>query len=460
MKLLRIFSLTSVLHAVCVCAQMLSMDGGLVQEPRAMVWDESGDRLLVGGCFRKAGTDSLLVKGLVGWKHEQWDTTGTGGGSGDTLSIDYNYGKCIYDMALFRDTLYCMVASAIWQNDSALTGLIRLVNGQWQPCAYPDQYEELLVCNERLFAGGPAYVYGQDTMQGVKEWVNGGWQLLPSSPFDNPGGSAIYCATYWHDQYVFAGIFSDGGAHKIITWDGDTTWAPMGAGLGPNYVVAVEGFGDTLYAGGFLPETVEQPSRHIRLWDGATWRPFFPDVQFLGQVRAMVEYEGALYIRGTHQYPGENIWYDVLRFDGQTLCSLGGPSGGGGNHMVIHEDTLYMGLGVNFPGLEFEWIGRLPLNDLVPDHCVTVVTGESDLGSEQELLLTPNPAADRLSVPLFTDGTDQLVRVFDGFGRLALLYQPSGTGPVELAVGQLRPGVYVVEIATKSKSVRGHFVKQ
>ena len=441
-------------------AQTLSVGGGLSDPLRSLAVDSVNTRVLVGGGFRYAGSpDSLLAKGIVAWEHDHWSMEGLADGSGDTLPAWYLSQKILFDMAMFHDTLFAVVGDQDWHYNEELNGIIYLVNNEWHPCAFTDNYVELMNCNGRLFGGGPADTVAGVFMSGAKEWVSGGWQLLPNSPFDNPLASNVECVTYWHERYYFAGLFNASGAHKVISWDGANDWAPVGDGLGPNWVNAIAGYGDTLYAGGFLGETPEQPSRHMRLWDGTTWRPFFPEVQFVDQVWRMEVYEGALYILGVHHHADDDTMYPLLRFDGQNLCSLGGPVTGGSGNMLFYQDTLYYGLQTMFPGLEYQRIGRLPLNGLVPDRCVTVATSIEEEIEMGGLRLYPNPASTSIDLQLPTHFCGERIAVYNSLGQKAIENVLHKERAIALNIQNLLYGAYSVVVSGEGQVALGRFIK-
>jgi hypothetical protein len=437
------------------------MDGGLNWQLRCMAVDSSNQRILVGGRFRYAGMDSMLAKGLVAWEHDHWSMTGLADGSGDTLAPDYATGKLLLDMAMYHDTLFGFVSSDEWHYDPSLTDIIYLANDEWHPCATTrnDPFK-LLVCNGHLFGGGPADTVNGQFMSGVKEWYGGSWHLAPNSPFLQPLSSDVRCVDHWHGRYYFGGLFDASGAIRVVSWDGANDWAPVGDGLGSNWVNKIVGYGDTLYAGGFLTETADQPSRHMRLWNGAAWRPFFPEVEFQGQVWDMQVYANALYILGVHHHVGSGTIFGVLRYDGHQLCSLGGPTGGESQGMAFYNDTLYYGISGQYPGLEQQWVGRLPLNGLVPDQCVTVSTGVDELPSAGVLRVLPNPVCDRLAVLLPTGMQAQEVVVYDALGTLVFQQLVHSIGTSSFNVGGLAPGAYAVTVRGAGQRLCARFVKE
>jgi hypothetical protein len=460
-----IAGLVSTLFTKSAIGQTLSMAGGLNGAVRCMAVDSADHRILAGGGFRFAGADSLLAKGLVAWEHDHWSIDGLADGSGDTLPAHYGMGKILFDMAMYHDTLFGVVSSDEWHYDPALVDIIYLANGEWHPCASTNnEFVELMNCNGRLFGGGGADTVAGQYMQGVKEWYGGAWHHLPNSPFTNPNGTGIYSAAYWHEHYIFGGAFYELGTFSVLSWDGMGQWETLGAGLVSGVVRTIAGFGDTLFVGGDMIAAAGQQHNSVGMWDGTNWHPFFPEVEFIGQVWDMKVYEGALYIQGVHQHDGDSTWYGLLRYDGHQLCSIGGPSAGDSGDMIFFDDTLYYGISGQYPGLEQQWIGRLPLNGLVPDQCVTPTTGMEEVAGAPRLTVLPNPASDRLTVvvPTALQTSARNVYLYDATGRLVNTSPVMYPAPLVVQLSGLVPGPYsaVVVDAQGHSLVRASFVHQ
>ncbi|MBK6831932.1 MAG: T9SS type A sorting domain-containing protein [Flavobacteriales bacterium] len=152
--------------------------------------------------------------------------------------------------------------------------------------------------------------------------------------------------------------------------------------------------------------------------------------------------------------------YSLLRFDGHELCAIGGVNTVGVNGQIaFFQGDLYMALASQFPGLEFEYIGRLPLEGLVPDRCVEVVTGLADHQSSfTELQLSPNPTTDQLTLhhPALRSGT---VAITDALGRI-VFNTPWRNQPLD--VRPLPTGVYHLTLRDEHGRpvAAGRFVKE
>lgn len=438
--------------------QWQSLDGGLSQDVRSIELSDNAMELIVGGKFIWTNGGSLRANGLAKWNGVSWTTAECGEGNGDTSQLG-NPGDFIVSLAQYNDTLFAGIAGDAWQYDPLLSEASYLVNGEWYPCGDPDLYIFFLEEQGRLFSGGRAdTIYGQ-FMPGVNEWIAGSLQRASGSPFNSSAG--VYTSTYWHDQFYFGGAFQVLGSRKVVSFDGTATWSPLGGGVGGNFVSAMAGYGDSLYVGGFFHTGLNVRSTHLQIWDGTSWLPFFPQVEYYGTVVDIQVYDGVLYVAGIFHFAGETTWYDLLRFDGHELCAIGGPTPSGDNGEIeFFQGDLYMALGPTFEALPNENIGRLPLTGLVPDTCISVVqTGIHDAGEISPLRVSPNPAHDQLHVVHALSSCVGL-HVIDPVGRV-VLDQTCGPGSSIVRVGSLAPACYTVVLldAVRIPLAKQKFIK-
>ncbi|MBK9015726.1 MAG: T9SS type A sorting domain-containing protein [Saprospiraceae bacterium] len=78
----------------------------------------------------------------------------------------------------------------------------------------------------------------------------------------------------------------------------------------------------------------------------------------------------------------------------------------------------------------------------------------------QSLVLSPNPAADLLTVSLpETMIGDGMISVFDVNGKLVKAQLTTAAAHLQLAIGDLLPGVYAMVFKTDEMVAMGRFVK-
>ncbi|MBK6831931.1 MAG: hypothetical protein IPG92_14890 [Flavobacteriales bacterium] len=164
---------------------------------------------------------------------DAWTTEGLGDGNGDTSTVGSWWNQFV-SLAYHHDTLFCGISGTSFQYHPEWGFGAGMYNDEWFSIGDPDGWLFLSKVNDRLFGGGQAdTLYGQ-FMPGIKEWVSGAWQAIPNMPL---GPGSYYCATFWHDQYWFAGSFISGGARSVIAFDGVDQWT---SNWGPGAVGSME----------------------------------------------------------------------------------------------------------------------------------------------------------------------------------------------------------------------------
>jgi hypothetical protein len=432
-------------------AQWESLNEGVSHEVRG--FRVKDDRLLVCGSFIYVREDSLRANSLAWWDGEHWSIEGLADGNGHPTGNN----APTFTAAFRDDTLFVSHISSFWHMDPTMRKLAMLVDGDWQYCGAPDNWTFLIDANDRLFMGGRSdTLYGQ-YMPLINEWTNGQWQTLNNSPFNNTG--TVYHGTYWKDNYYFVGSFLAGDARSIIRFDGIDTWTSLGDGVYGNHINRVCGYGDSLYIGGFLPPGQGIVSNHIRIWDGETYRSFFPQLDMMGQIVDMKVHDDKLYIASNFRIPGDTTLYGLLRYDGHQLCVLGGNMPAGSGPIEFFQDHIYMGLPPLHPWLYWENIGRIPI-DIIPDTCISVSsTSIAENKEEGPLVIHPNPAGDVIRLPEDL-ASGALITVHDGMGRLVMpgFHVKDTNGSID--VSRLAPSLYWIHLEYPGQTMRtGRFMK-
>ncbi len=412
--------------------------------PRCFVVSSDSACLFVGGTFKyvRQGQDSLLAAGLARWDGSQWSVSDLDPPLPDSIAGTF---RNVLSIAQVGDTLLVGNSGGYWNWDyTVMNHGTRLVNGAWQPFGEPNFGIDLFNVNGRTFIGGDNTdsIFGQ-AMQGVGEYRNGIVNPLPNSPFNQP--LDFYGATYWHGQYYFAGnTWGELGSPDIVAYDGDSTWSGVGGGMGIGWLQTVAGFGDSLYVGGYFFPGGNNLSTHIQLFDGTQWQPFFPQVEYIGQVWDIQVYQGALYVWGTYHFQGESTLYGLLRFDGRELCAIGGPMDVAQGKMAFFQHSIYASLYTWYPGLELEWIGYLPLDGLIPDTCITITQSGISEREVEQLGVYPNPGTDHLTITTSSAHYPVDLFVRDMTGRL--VHWERLTQNIFIDAGAWAVGSYSIEL--------------
>jgi len=399
----------------------------------------------------------LRVNNLAWWDGDSWSADGLAGGNGN--QSEFGNIDPVLSVAIRDDTLFVGHLGNQWHDATELAYATMLVNGEWRPCAQPNGTLWFLETNGRMFSGGVHDSLYNEYAPGIYEWRAGSYGTITNMPFDSEIG--VYDVAYWQGQYYFGGIFSAFGCTRMVAFDGVDQWSGLGEGVGGNFIETVCGFGDSLYVGGFFEDGPNVQSQHIQIWDGAVWKPFFNQVQFDGAIRDIQVHNGTLYVSGYHTWANDLTAYGLLRYDGHQLCSIGGPVGGDVGKMAFFHGDLYHS-NHYIPGLEQEWIGRLPLEGLIPDRCVEVGPNAVPDRSSGTYIMTvgPNPASGELHMQLPTGTYTNAIVILDAIGREVRTVMIPTSDRSTLAVHDLPPGTYTVQCTAHGARYFGRFVKQ
>ncbi len=442
--------------------QWQSLGGGVTNEVRSFCELPGEDLLLIGGAFPWLNADSVRVNNIAAWDGSAWSTEHTGGGNGS----NWTYGNTdpVTSLVNWHDTLYVSYFGVPWHDDPDIAFGTYLVNDTWHALpARPNGPVLFAAVNGRLFMGGSnTTLLDSVPFPGLCEVVSGHFSPLQGIPFQPYAN--IWAYEHWHGAYYFGGQINSLplGSPNIVSFDGVDQWLPLAQGIGGNHIRSIRGYGDSLYVGGYFMPGANVQSKHIQIWDGAVWHPFFPQVEFISQVFDMEVYEGALWICGNFRFSPDGPVYAILRYDGHHLCAIGGPCPSGDNNgIAFFQNELYMAVGYSFPDIEFERVARLPLEGLLPDECVEVVTGLGERNPAHEhLILSPNPAEDFITFRSGGSSASSNVIVRDELGRQVTVTVSTQEGMARVDIQELAPGCYSVEVLNDAEKSIGKFIKR
>ena len=439
-------------------AQWQSLNGGVNLFTRSFGLSPDSTSLLIGGNFKyvRQGADSLLAGGLARWDGAQWSIGDLAPPNPDSSAWANRYVVSICELP---DTVMTSHGSTNWPGQPELSVAASLYDNAWHPFGEPDLMLDFRKVNGRLFVGGEAGTVFGTYMPGVREWKNGALAQLPGSPYTS--NVDVFAFAYWHGQYYFGGADNgELGSHSIHAFDGVDAWSGVDGGIPTGSVRSIAGLGDSLYVGGYFFPGGNTLSMHLQIFDGTQWRPSFPQVEFIGYVADIQSYQGAVYISGIYHFIGESTWYGLLRYDGHELCAIGGPMPSGDNGKIaFFQNNLYMALASTFPGLEFEWVGYLPLDGLVPDTCITISQTSVQERERAVLQVYPNPASNTLTVTFGNGQVLQEIYVLDMTGRIVYRTSAIGARSIQLDVASYPTGVYSIMAIGSGYSSSCRFIK-
>ncbi|MBU0763726.1 MAG: hypothetical protein KJ607_02705, partial [Bacteroidetes bacterium] len=173
----------------------------------------------------------------------------------------------------------------------------------------------------------------------TQEWHTG---MLPEPAW-------VFDFLKYNDKLYFTGSFPSVDVdtvtlNSIAYWD-SLTMHPLGFGITSigGAAWSLEEFADCIIVGGsFIEAGGVQNTNRLAKFDGQNWSPVgdsgYPD----GEVRAMKNFNGELYIGGGFGHIGSILLWGVGKFDGTNWINIGS-SGCSIYAMDIYNNDLYLG---------------------------------------------------------------------------------------------------------------------
>ena len=175
-----------------------------------------------------------------------------------------------------------------------------------------------------VVAAGAFLRAGEEYSTQLARFDGNEWHMLGAA------NGTIFDALEFQGDLVVTGQFSaiSGVAcNRVARFDG-TAWHAMGQGAGET---ALAVFQNQLHAGG-----AGAPHR----WNGTSWQQVTSAVG--GQVMAMVEFQGRLYVGGSiGQFGGPGPY--LVAFDGQQTTTVGMPPNAPVSSLFVHQGELWVG---------------------------------------------------------------------------------------------------------------------
>lgn len=201
----------------------------------------------------------------------------------------------------------------------------------------------------------------------VAQWDGTSWTCLGGGV-----GIVARAGVVWDGKLVVVGDFWNVqqpcvGCNGVAVWDG-VSWTPLGNGVN-NDVLSITVWNNEVVIAGDFTQADGVPISRIAKWNGTVWESVGPIGVFDNDIRAMVEFEGDLWVGGDFNNVGGNSSYDgLVKYDPTTANWVGGNSGvdlvGGVDESIRvlyvnpNDGNLYMG--GEFTGL---WDGDAAASD-------------------------------------------------------------------------------------------------
>ena len=355
---------------------------------------EYHDTLYVGGSFGPSygGPDSLPAYNVQYWNEGTWHKVG----EFDSWEVR--------SLRVLDDTLYA-VGSFVEVDGQPCTGMIRLINDQWQP--------------------------------------------LPFLSEPDPNNTAITDIIKHQGRLIAVGTIFIGDGNGIAYLDGDQ-WHILGPGLeaGFSSIHSMAVYQGDLYVGGQIAATDGNPGKDIMRWDGNQFhalssglRRSYGDQTTFTDCRALTVHDGLLYAGGGFRYAGEVEALGVASWDGTQWCSVPGnltqPTGGVWD-IAFYLDSLFVICGLYADGIPVGQAAKF-IGESYAGPCESEV-GVGETASGPVVHVSPNPATERVRLQLPAD-LRAPITVHNAAGALVL----RTTGPVrELDVRGWPRGLYLV----------------
>ncbi len=202
--------------------------------------------------------------------------------------------------------------------------------------------------NLGLFVGGDFDTAGQGAAGSMANYINGfagfDWMKVGNTGFAGVVNDFIYFKGELYvagNFYMVDSVYVNSG---VVKWDGNK-WEAVGdfyVGALFNYVLDLEVYRDTLYAGGFFraKSTVPEYFESIAKWDGTDW--VNAGVNLTGEVRKMHVHDGKLVIGGNFQMNTGAPIQNAIMLDSTGVSFFGAGPGIAVNDIATYNNELYI----------------------------------------------------------------------------------------------------------------------
>ena len=336
-----------------------SLDGGLwfsagAGEGRALAL--AGDRLYVGGSFDHAGSVETASFAALNLHTGSWEGFGLGVRNGDftgtvdALAVDAATGT------VYIGGSFTAAGGVVTSGVAALTGDVYGSVGGFAYYENPGGAHVVALAH----AGGRLYAAG--TFTTVADVQAEHWAVYDGSAWSVPArlDNSVLALAGYGDAVVVTGIFGYSDTLRVphaAIWTG-SRWQTFGQGLGHDpysnvYVYALVAAEAGVYAGGYFDQAGPLRVGSIAHWRDSAWHDLAGGVQSphaLGEVFAMLDVGGDLYVTGQFETAGGVAAANIARWDGAGWSPLGGGIQGTGYALAVLEGKLFVGGGFYLAG--------------------------------------------------------------------------------------------------------------
>lgn len=313
-------------------------------------------QLVVGGSFDRAGEVEVGALALLDPATGAWS-------AGPALS-DEGMGGRVRALAVDEQTGTAYVGGSFTSaGDVAAWNLVAVRDGVpsslGDVTSYGGKYAEVLalaVSGGALYLGGSFTTVGGATAAHLARWDGRSWSAV-GEDLDN---TVKALAPTPEGGVLVLGDFGASAALRLVhggIWTGEG-WRTLGQGVcadpfGGGTVSAVVATGHGAYVGGLFDQAGQLPVGSVAHWDGTRWDAMAGGLTAPyghGQVFAMAELGGDLYVAGDFATAGGTVVNNIARWDGATWHPLAEGLDDPAHSLVVLGGRLYAGGTFNVAG--------------------------------------------------------------------------------------------------------------
>jgi protocatechuate 3,4-dioxygenase beta subunit len=411
-----------------------------------------GTNLYAGGAFSSAG--GVPANNIARWNGSSWSDIG--GGINGT----------VYALKVVGNKLYVGGSFNLAGNVSAKN--IAMWDGSWHSLGDGTNgvVMALEVIGTNLFAGGNFTMAGLGNASCIARWdiTSSFWMALGAGVTPQLGGGVFALVKNGTDLFVGGSFWGTGGAygawHIVKLNSTNSSWSPMGSGLGNGKVLTLAIHNGELYAGGGFQSAGNWSNvvNYITKWDNlnSVWLPLGSGMGW--HVHALKDDGSNLYAGGSFSTANSISVHGITYWDETNWIALG--AGVSGNYypgvfaIEINNDGLYV-------GGRFSSAGNVYANNIARYSCSGNLTSVGDDNSSniipQQFQLSqnyPNPFNPTTTIRYDVSKAGYVkISVYDILGReiRSLLNEDKTPGVYEVKFDgkNLASGIYFYIIRTE-----------
>jgi hypothetical protein len=297
-------------------ANWVSLDSGVNDNVRALVFDDSGN-LYLGGQFTIAG--SIVAQRVVKWNGSSWNALG-GITDNTVYALAFDRSGNLYAGGQFG-TIGGVAANCIAKWDgSSWSALGSGVTG------FHTEVTALAIDSSgNLYASYESENGASGIVGGIIKWNGSAWNAVGSIFWNGPAHGYVFALACDKSGNLYAGgAFtnpSDTASKNIAKWNG-SAWSALGSGTNDwIYALTADSSGN-LYAGGYFNTAGGVAANHIAKWNGSAWSALGSGTN--NWIYALTaDNSGNLYAGGLFDTAGGVAANYIAQWNGSSWDSLG-----------------------------------------------------------------------------------------------------------------------------------------